>query len=618
MPFPTAADTRSNTTLRWWAAKDDATPAQVGNGLVAYARALEEQQSTKDREDRFRRYARLFGNAEILGLRPWEYSSRQSETRVTRNVIASCVETAKAMIAANRPAPQFLTNGADFELRQKAKKLNKFGKGLLHASEFYENAPKLFRDGGIFGTGFVKILREARRIISERVFPWDILVEDADAMHGKPRTLVQRMYVSKDVAKATWPEFAGQIDKARPIERGAGDSGASDIIVMYEGWHLPSGDKGKDGCHAIAIDGFALVVEKWKRPHHPFVVFRWEDPIAGFWGRGIAEQLQGQQIEINRLLIKVQESFHLGGMYKVILNASSGVPKAHVNNQIGAIFMVNNGTQAPTIVAPQTVHPEIFMQIDKLETKCFDEIGISQMSARSEKPAGLDSRVALREYNDIKSDRFVMVGKEWERCHLLAVKLGLDEAREIRGFSVDVPDKNQKVEIRWRDVDLDRDAYILQCFPTSLLPQTPAGRIQGIQDLVELGALPQDNVLEMLGAPDLEEITDLATSSRRAVRARVEAMLDDPMETAWQAPDPRINIAQAIQYVNAVYLEEQQKGCPEERLDLLRDYVGECVELLKKTMPQPTPTPEPAAAPMAPPPGAAPPPAPPAPMPMAA
>jgi len=592
MPFPTA-ETRTNTQLQWWRGNQD-NPGATGDGLVAYAKALEDQSSTKNREERFRRYARMFGNAEILGLRPWEYQHRQSETRVTRNVIASCVETAKAMIAANRPAPKFLTNGADFKLRRKAMKLNKFGKGLLHASGFYDVAPRMFRDGGVFGTGFIKILTEGRSIRAERVFPWDILVEDADGMNMEPRTLVQRMYVSKDVAKAMWPEFAEQIEKARPIERGPGDSGASDIIVMYEGWHLPSIEKGKDGRHVIAIDGWALLDEAWDRPEHPFVVFRWEDPIAGFWGRGIAEQLQGQQIEINRLLIKVQESFHMGGMYKVILNASSGVPKAHVNNQIGVVYVVNNGTQAPTIVAPQTVHPEIFMQIDKLETKCFDEIGISQMAARSEKPTGLDSRVAIREYNDIKSDRFVMVGKEWERCHLLAVKLGLAEARKIKGFTVDVPDKNQKVEIRWTDVDLDRDAYILQCFPTSVLPQTPAGRIQGIQDLVELGALPQDSILEMLDAPDLEEITDLATSSRRAVRARVEAMLDEPdMEKAWQAPDPRINLAQAIQYVNAVYLEEQEKGCPEERLDLLRDYVDECIELLKKTMPQPTPTPPP-------------------------
>lgn len=616
MPHP-YADSRARRSLMWWAHDLDDHPGLVGAAAVSYAKQLEDQQSTKDREERFRRYARLYGNATILGLKPWEYSRVLDETRVTRNVIASCVETATAMIAANRPAPQFLTNGADYKLRRKAEKLNKFGKGLLHASGFYRLAPSVFRDGAIFGTGFSKILDDEGEICTERVFPWDILVEDTDALYGKPRTLTQRMYIPRDVALARWPDAADAIRSASGIDRGQGDSQASDHIAFYESWHLPSSKKAKDGRHVIALERHAVLYERWTRPQHPFAIFRWEEPMAGFWGRGIPERLQGLQVEINRLLIKVQESMHLGGMFKVILEAGGGVPKAHVNNEIGAIYMVNPGARPPTVVPQQSVHPEILTQIDKLEVKAFDEIGISQMASRSEKPAGLDSGVALREYNDIKSDRFVMVGRAWEQLHLDVVDVGIEVARSIRGFSVDVPDKNAKVEIRWADVDLERDGYILQCFPTSLLPQTPAGRVQGVQDLINIGALPQDNVLEMLNVPDLEEITDLATSSRRAVRARVAAMLDEPMESAYQAPDPRMNLMAAIQYVNSVYLEESEKGCPEERLDLLRQYVDECVDLVRKSQ-QPAAQ-DPAAGPAtAPQPVAAPAGAPSPPMPMAA
>lgn len=617
--LPSSAETmrQASASLRWWTVPTENGPAMVGAALHSYASALADQQSTHAREVMFRRYTRLYGNAQILGLKPWEYQQRTSETRVTRNVVASCVDTATAMIAANRPAPQFLTNGADYKLRRKADKLNKFGKGLLYASDFYRIAPAVFRDGCVYGLGIAKILTMERRIRTERVFPWDILVEDADGMNGSPRTMIQRAYIARDVALSTWtsPEAQQAIGRAKAIEHGPGDSGASDVIVVYEGWHLPSKEGADDGRHVLAVEGFALVDEPWKRPHHPFAVFRWSNAIAGFWGVGIAEMLTGIQFEINTLLIKVQDSFRLGAMYKVILNGASGVPKAHVNNEIGAIYIVNNGTTPPTIVAPQTVHPEVFKHIDSLEVKAFDEIGISQMSARSEKPAGLDSGVALQNYNDIKSDRFVMVGRAWEDFHLDAVKLGLDEAREIEGFTVDVPDKNAKIEIKWTDVNLERDAYILQCFPTSLLPQTPAGRIQGIQDLVQLGALPQDSILEMLGAPDLEEITDIATSARRATRARVAAMLDDG---DWAAPDPRMIgvMPWVINYVNAVYFEEQEKGAPEDRLDLLRDYVDECVAIMDQAQgaaqppagatpagPQPTGTPisaPPAGAPVAP------------------
>jgi hypothetical protein len=44
-------------------------------------------------------------------------------------------------VAKNKPAPQFLTSGADYSMRRKAEKLNKFGKGMLHQSGMYRIAP---------------------------------------------------------------------------------------------------------------------------------------------------------------------------------------------------------------------------------------------------------------------------------------------------------------------------------------------------------------------------------------------------------------------------------------------------------------------------------------------
>lgn len=575
---------RPNHSLMWWALPLDADKRTQGAAVTSYAKELEDRQSQKDREDRWRRFARLYGNSEIFGLRPWEMQTVLSDTRLTRNIVASCIDTAQAAIAANRPAPQFLTNGADFAQRQKTKKLNKFGKGVLHASGFYELAPLAFIDCAAFGTGIIKAVECEKQIEAERVPPWDLLIEDTDGRFGKPRTMTQRMYVARDVALSRWgndPEAEVAIRMAQRVDRGSGDTQASDHIVMYETWYLPHPGKPDSGRHAIAVHNFALVFEAWDRAEHPFAVMRWSESLAGFWGRGIAESIQGLQFEINTLLQKAQQQMLLAGKMDVFLQSGSGVPKAHITNEIGNVYTYNAGTQPPTVVAHQSVHPELFEQIDRLEVKAFDQEGISQMASRSEKPAGLDSGVALREYNDIKSDRHVMVGRRWERFHLDFVDRALDIAREIRGFEVDVPDKNSKVTVRWTDVNLKRDAYILQCFPTSLLPQTPAGRVQGIQDLVGLGVLPQDQMLEMLDVPDLEEITDLATSSRRAVRARVEAMLEHG-EGAYESPDPRINIAQAIQFVNAVYLEEQTKGCPEDRLDLLRRYVDELVELMKQ------------------------------------
>lgn len=600
--FPTAATDRAD--LRWWTKKpEDTNDLELAGAVVAYARHIEEAGSQKFREQMFQRHARMYGNAEILGLKPWEFTAwRAHETRLQMNVIASCVDTATAKIAANRPAPQFLTNGADFELRRKAPKLNKFGKGMLHQSRSYETGPTIFRDGCIFGTGISKVIgdKDEKTIGNERVFPWDILIEDRDGHKGKPRTLTQRAHIDKAVLIEAWPQHADAIVQAS-AKGDKGDASASDQVVVYESWHLKSGPKATDGRHVIVIDGATLYQEAWDRPTFPFAVFRWENPIAGWWGRGIAERLTGIQIEINKLLERVQRSMHLLGVTKIILQAGSGVPKAHLNNDIGAILTVNAGAQAPTVVPQQSVHPEIFAHLDRLYQRAFDEVGISQLAAQSRKPVGLDSGKALREFSDIESERFVVPGRAYEQWFMDVVALGLDEARAIPGFKVDVPDKNQKIEVKWTDVNLDRDAYVLQCFPESLLPQTPAGRSQQVSEWQKAGWITSERAMELADIPDLEEAGDIATAPLRAIRSRVAAMLD---EDDYQAPESYDKLDVCVSYTLAVYLDEREKGCPEKKLDLLRRYMNEAAAMLQPPPATPPPGPQ------APPPGAQMPPAP--------
>jgi hypothetical protein len=47
------------------------------------------------------------------------------------------------------------------------------------------------------------------------------------------------------------------------------------------------------------------------------------------------------------------------------------------------------------------------------------------LSAAAQKPAGLDSGKALREYNDIESDRFMTIGQAYERYYLQLAKLDI-------------------------------------------------------------------------------------------------------------------------------------------------------------------------------------------------
>src|SRR3972149_2271961 len=99
---------------RWW--------NEDGSKLAACLEDTADRMlsSSRARHDLDLRHARLFGGQEMVGFAPWQYSRERPAERLKLNVIASCVQTAVAKLAKNRPAPQFLTNGADYDTRRKA------------------------------------------------------------------------------------------------------------------------------------------------------------------------------------------------------------------------------------------------------------------------------------------------------------------------------------------------------------------------------------------------------------------------------------------------------------------------------------------------------------------
>lgn len=586
MSFPTVNTSRL--LLKWWNL-DPENEISIAEALTAYGNWLEASESYMSRKQTADVHSRLYMGASIANFTAWKsFYANSLSTKLKRNIIASCVDTAMNRIAGTRPAPKFLTNGADFNMRRKAPKLDKFGKGMLIQSRSYELGPIIFRDACIFGTGISKICgdKKTKIISNERVFPWNIFIEESDAFfgNGKPRTMTEKRYVDRQVLCQYYPKFISEIMAERGQEVKTDITEPSDRVAVWESWHLPSTPDSKDGRHAIAINNALLFQEEWTRPHFPFAIIKWQEPVIGFWGGGIAGALTTLQYEINYLLSKIQFSMDALGVTKILMNSAGNTPRTHINNEIGTIITYA-GNVPPVVVPQQSVHPELFQQVDRLVQQAYAEIGLSELSAESRKPAGLDSGKALREYNDIESERFIIIQKAYEQYFMDIVACALDEAREIPGFSVDVPDKKEQVKIDWKDVDLQRDAYRIQCFPMSMLPQTPAGRTQQIDEWQRSGTITQEQGMELMDIPDLEEATSLATAAIRATRKRVESMLDT--DDTYQSPEPYDDLRGALRYVNSVYLDEREKGCPEDKLDLLRRYMNELTALMNPPPAQP-------------------------------
>lgn len=572
-------DTKAD--YRWWTAEEGEYHGKVAE--------VAEWITSKDelRRSSYMDYMRLYGNLELYGVDATAYFKRANPERITLNVIKACIDAVTAKIAKNRPKASFLTEGGDYSLRKRAKQLEKFVDGQFYLNGMYKLAPQVFLDACVFGTGILKVYEESGKICMERVFPGELIVDFAEAIYGRPQQIFQKKYMNRDKLMEMYPDYEAELRVALgPSEQDFGVDSCADQVIVWEAWHLPSGPEAEDGRHCIVTDNCTLFEEEYTKDFFPFSFLRWSEPLRGFWGEGLAEELIGLQVEINRLLIKIQKAFHLLAVPRVFVNQNSKINKTSMNNMIGAV--VPYAGEPPVILSPQTIHPEVFAHLDRLYERAFEIAGISQMAAAGAMPKGVDeaSGKALRAHHDIETERFAVVGQHYEEFFLDTAKLAIDLAREIAERDGDFVVTNAKdrftiEKIEWSKIDLDADAYVMKCYPTSVLPDWPSGRYAQVQEMFNDGTIDAATKHRLLDMPDLDNEISLDRAAADDIDAMIENIIDNG---EYESPEPYQDLNLLIKRVQAAYLKYRRMGVDEEKLAMLRDVETTAHTMIKATM----------------------------------
>jgi hypothetical protein len=567
--------------FKWWLAEDETAMARE---LYATLSFLDKEQ--RPRKERNMQCLRMYGNLDYVGMGPFSYTRTNSaalpENRVKLNIIASMVDTVAAKISKMKPKVTFLTAGGDFSVQEKARKLQKFVQGLFYENHVHRKHQGMFRDSLIFDIGALKHFVSGKKIHTERVLPTELYVDTADAMYGHPSHMYHVKVVAKDALIADYPEHAAAIQASAGFleesQHVVNQDSIADFCVVIEGWHLDTGDG--DGLHVIATDKVVLHKKRYRKDYFPFTFDRWCDPLVGFYGQSLADRLVGNQMEINKMLRCIQRAFHLGSSFKVFLEYGSKVAKEHINNDIGSIVYYSG--QQPNYYTPQTVHPEYFRHLEWLVKSSYEEAGVSQLSAQSKLPAGLDggSGKALREYNDLETERYVLQAQEYEGSFLHTARIYIDLARDLGDYEVTAESKRFTETINWSDIDLEDNEFVLQMFPTSMMPQTPVGQLAYVRELMQDGFIDQNFALSLLQFPDIEGYAAMKT-----------APLDDIMYTLDQVlyhgnfitPEPFQNLELGLSVFQNAYLRARKDKAPEDRLELMRRWITVAQSLLDQS-----------------------------------
>ena len=561
--------------------------------------------------DKNLRNVRLYGDMTIVGLAPYNYvsgsnnsNSSMGPTRITLNVIQSCIDTLTSKLGKQKIKPTFITKGGDYYAQKKAKQLDKFLFGLFHKLNLSKKAREALKDALIIGTGSIRVYREDNEVKLERVFCQQLKIDDLEAFTSNPRTLYYYKYVDR---RQLADQYSADPDstvydaimKAPSAAADHGYRSMNNLIMVIEAWHLPSGPGRGDGRHCICVDQQVLLYEDYTRETFPFAFIKYTELPLGFWGRGIADQLSSIQMAINRFIYNVQQAMALSASPKVLISNEAEIPAGIVNNEIAGIIRYKGGFK-PEYIAPQPINPAVMNFVDNLYQKAYEICGISRLSAQSSKPAGLDSGKALREFSDIESERFIAMGQDYEQFHIDLAYIIIEEVQDIvkdtGTYKALSYDKKHGVEpIDLKDIG-PIDDFIIQVFPGSQLSQTPAGKKQDVMDLIQSGMIPPEFALDLLDMPDLDTYKSLKSASMNIIEKTLTKIQEDEK---YFAPEPFYDLKLAKSQGQMYYLRSQVENAPEAVQALFVQWIDDCqqlIEAMEAGVAQPQPVAQPGTA----------------------
>jgi hypothetical protein len=594
-----------NADVCWWAEENADRRASIVTDVSG--RLWRDQATTREG---MLRAARMYGSLPMMGLSPRLYRQRTMSRgrRLALNIVKSVVNTYVAMVTKDRPKVSFVTSGGEYELQQRAKRLERFVDGTCYDQGLHIQAYQCVRDSALFTFGIVKFFKDVTdpkkpRVGIERTLPWEWLFDEQEAADGKPQNGYHVKFMDKRSLAASYPDLAGDI-LANANGGAFDDIGESfdqvntvEWCVVVETWHLPP-NADTPGRHVIACVGVdkPLVDEEWTWHRFPAEILYRERPIQGIHGESLADELAPIQVELSRLLMSIQRA----QMYAVghwVVEQNSEINTNQIDD-VQASIIRYRGT-APTFHAPQTVANDVYGHLDRLWGRGFEVVGVPQMNAAGQKPAGIDSGKGLLVYAEVTSTRFKPCYAEYQDWYMRVaqqiIHLAAEIAEDHPDFAVKAGGKTMDA-VKWGDVHLREEEYVLQMYPTNKLADDPAARLSQVQTMINSGMIPDMRTgRRLLDMPDM----DAYASAEDASYDNVQEAMTRILEKCESFPaEPHMGVeglTEALRIAQQTFLKArlQTMSKKSEKLTLLTEWMDNCAELLKQAIAAQTPPPPP-------------------------
>lgn len=457
------------------------------------------------------------------------------------NHARNAVHAIQAKIAGrSRPLPMFLTSGADFTQKHRAKNLGKFTEGLLHQRQgpyanVWELAQDVVLDALVTEMGVVRAYadQDLERVCYERVHSWELFVDRRESYYGNPRTLVHSQYWDAARLAAVYPEHKDAINLAamtKPVSQaGMGTADAQFLsrqVLVNCAWHLRSGPNEDDGRYVVAIEGQCLEDTEYTRDYFPFAFLRFNRERQGFFATPYISDIERIQTELDLQMSSVSREAQISTSR--IWAEDDSIESSDLDDVEGGICFFKMGTRPPEQVQANAISREKLDYIDRLKNELYSVGGVSQDRATSMQSRADLSGVAKRIDNDLETERFSVIARGYELLFVELAKQGIDCVREIAeekpNFHVTWPGKGFLETVKWADVSLEEDQYYGTVTSANSLPKDASGRFATIQEWIAAGWVTTSQGMQLMESPDIEQFQNYELSQEHLMEKIIERM----------------------------------------------------------------------------------------------
>ena len=268
---------------------------------------------------------------------------------------------------------------------------------------------------------------------------------------------------------------------------------------------------------------------------YPIVNVYYNEPINNGKTVSIVDELEGIQTQIDLINAKIAATSQLTPANLVFIDEQSGLKASEVNNKDCQIYPVGiqpgNTANPVNVVTPVPFDPSWSSMLDFYINKAYDMIGISQLSAQSRKPSGLDSGVALQTMEDIESDRFEVQVNHFINAYIDVTR----KLIEIIPEDVEIlPADKYQSTMTWATLKEQNNLYKVQYSAATSLSKDPAERAKQIIQMSQIGLINPSKAAELMDMPDLTD----AYSDAECMEMAVAAVVNNAVEyDLYDVPD---------------------------------------------------------------------------------